>query len=72
MVQEVSQIASILFLIASTGCVALGPAGWRVLKRDGVVLRPLLRPAPRVETRLVWNARRVSPALQELLSAIPA
>lgn len=66
-VQEVSQIATILFVIASTGCVALGPAGFRVLQRDGVVMRPLTPPVPQVSTRLVWNPKRVSRALQAVL-----
>lgn len=66
-VQEVSQIATILFVIASTGCVALGPAGFRVLQRDGVVMRPLTTPVPQVSTRLVWNPKRVSRALQAVL-----
>ena len=67
-VQEVSQIATILFVIASTGCVALGPAGFRVLQRDGVVMRPLTPPVPQVSTRLVWNPKRVSSALQAVLA----
>lgn len=67
-VQEVSQIATIMFVIATTGCVALGPAGWRVLGRRGVVMRPLSPPTPMVTTRLVWNPGRVSPALEVVLS----
>jgi DNA-binding transcriptional LysR family regulator len=63
-VEEVSQIATILFVIATSRCVALGPAGWRVLHRNGVVVRPLAPPVPRVSTRLVWNPKRVSPALR--------
>ena len=69
-VEEASQLATILFLIASTGCVALGPAGWRVLTRQGVVIRPLPPPAPTVTTRLVWNPARISPALELALSAV--
>lgn len=63
LVQEVSQIATILFVVATTGCVALGPAGWRVLRRDGVVLRPLAPPVPEVATRLAWNPARLTPAV---------
>lgn len=66
-VHEVSQIATILFVIASTGCVALGPAGFRVLQRNGVVMRPLAAPVPQVSTRLVWNPKQVSRALQAVL-----
>jgi len=66
-VHEASQIATILFVIATSRCVALGPAGWRVLRRQGVVLRPLAKPTPRVSTRLVWNPRRVDKALQIVL-----
>lgn len=66
-VHEVSQIATILFVIAATGCVALGPAGFRVLRRDGVVVRPLAPPVPFVTTRLVWNPKRVSHALEAVL-----
>lgn len=68
-VMEISQIATILFAIASRGCVALGPAGWRVLQREGVTYRPITPPAPSIETRLVWNAGRLSPALSLLLEA---
>ena len=66
-VDEVSQLATILFLIATTHCVALGPAGWRVLTRQGVVIRSLEPPAPTVTTRLIWNPARVSPALEMAL-----
>ncbi len=68
-VQEVSQIATILFVIATSGCVALGPAGFQVLRRDGVVFRPLVPPAPSVQTRLVWNPKRVNAALRAVLEA---
>ena len=67
-VQEVSQIATILFVIATSGCVALGPAGWRVLRRDGVVIRPLAAPVPTVITRMVWNPARVNRALEVTLA----
>jgi len=66
-VQEVSQIATILFVIATSGCVGLGPAGWRILQRKGVIIRPLAPPVPQVSTRLVWNPRRVSSALELVL-----
>jgi DNA-binding transcriptional LysR family regulator len=65
--QEVSQIATILFVIGTVGCVALGPAGWRVLTRKGVVLRPLTPPVPQVTTRLVWNPKRTTQALRTVL-----
>lgn len=67
-VMEISQVATILFAVASMGCLALGPAGWRVLQRDGVAYRPITSPAPHIETRLVWNPDRVSPALSLLLN----
>ena len=66
-VQEVSQIATILFVIATSRCIALGPAGWRVLRREGVVIRPLSPPVPLVTTRLVWNPKRISTTLQVAL-----
>jgi DNA-binding transcriptional LysR family regulator len=68
---EASQVATILFLVATTGCVALGPGGWRVLRREGVVICPLTPPTPVVETRLIWNPRRVTPALERVLAAVP-
>jgi len=68
-VHEASQIATILFLIANSGCVALGPAGWRVLRREGVVLRSLPDPSPKVSTRLIWNPKRLDPALQVAIEA---
>jgi DNA-binding transcriptional LysR family regulator len=69
---EVSQIATILFVVATVGCIALGPAGWSVLRRVGVALRPLASPTPQVETRLIWNPRRVTPALNQLLAGVRA
>jgi len=68
-VEEVSQIATILFVIATTGCVALGPAGWRTLTRRGVVVRDVAPPVPTVTTRLIWNPGRVGPALGVALEA---
>ena len=67
-VEEASQIATILFIIATSRYVALGPAGWRVLRRQGVVLKPLEPPVPMVFTRLVWNPKRVSQALAVVLT----
>ena len=67
-VEEASQIATILFIIATSRYVALGPAGWRVLRRQGVVLKPLEPPVPMVSTRLVWNPKRVSQALAVVLT----
>ena len=69
-VEEASQIATILFLIAANGCVALGPAGWRVLTRQGVAIRPLVPPAPAVTTRLIWNPARCGPALEVALGCV--
>ncbi len=68
-VEQVSQIATILFVIATAGCVGLGPAGWRVLQRKGVVIRDLEPPVPRVSTRLIWNPSRVGRALEVVLAA---
>ena len=68
-VDQVSQIATILFVIATARCVALGPAGWRVLQRKGVVIRDLEPPVPRVSTRLIWNPARVGQALELVLAA---
>ncbi len=65
--QEVSQIATILFVIATTGCVALGPRSFTTLQRAGVVYRDLVPPAPEVETQLVWNPQRVSSALETVI-----
>lgn len=67
---EASQVATLLFAIATKRCVALGPASWRVLRRDGVLVRPLVEPAPAIETRLVWNPDRVSPAVSLMLAAL--
>ena len=69
-VEEASQIATILFLIAANGYVALGPAGWRVLTRQGVVIRGLVPPAPTVTTRLIWNPVRGGPALKVALGCV--
>lgn len=68
-VQEVSQIATILFVIATTGCLALGPRSFVTLERAGVVYRDLAPPAPEVETQLVWNPQRVSSAMETVISS---
>ncbi len=66
-VHEVSQIATILFVIATSGCLALGPAGFRVLRREAVAIRPLEDADAQVTTRLVWNPNRVGSALGTVL-----
>lgn len=71
-VQEVSQIATILFVIASTGCLAVGPAGFRVLRRDHVAIRPISDVTPPLTTRLVWNPDRISNPLRTVLGAAQA
>ena len=56
-------------VIATARYVALGPAGWRVLQRKGVVIRDLEPPVPRVSTRMIWNPARVGRALEVVLAA---
>ncbi len=65
--QEVSQIATILFVIATTGCVALGPRSFMTLQRRGVIYRDLEPPAPEVETQLVWNPLRMTSAMKTVI-----
>jgi DNA-binding transcriptional LysR family regulator len=68
-VQEVSQASTILFAVASLGCVSLGPASWRYLRRTGVEIVPVAHPAPTIATRLVWNEFSSKPAVVALLNA---
>jgi len=67
-VQEVSQAATVLFVVSTMDCVGLGPAAWRVLHRDGVVIKPIEPPVPKITTRLVWKSGGTSAAVDILLA----
>jgi len=68
-VQEASQLPTILFAVAMLGCVSIGPASWRVLRRDGVKLLPIAHPAPTISTRLVWNPSHNKSTVNAVLAA---
>lgn len=67
-VQEVSQAATVLFVVSTMGCVGLGPAAWKVLHRDGVVIKPIDPPVAKITTRLVWKSGGTSAAVDVLLA----
>ncbi|WP_082081408.1 LysR family transcriptional regulator [Bradyrhizobium sp. LTSP857] len=68
-VQEASQLPTILFAVAVLGCVSIGPASWRILRRDGVKLVPIAHPVPTISTRLVWNPNHNKPTVNAVLAA---
>jgi DNA-binding transcriptional LysR family regulator len=68
-VQEASQLPTILFAVAALGCVSIGPASWRVLRRDGVKLVSVAHPVPTISTRLVWNPNHNKPTVMSVRAA---
>jgi DNA-binding transcriptional LysR family regulator len=64
---EASELPTILFAVASLGCVTVGPRSWRSLKREGVRLVPIAKPAPRIVTQMVWNTDACKPVCKTLI-----
>ncbi len=69
-VQEVREMQTALSLVAAGFGVALLPESVRHLRRDGVVYRPLVEPAPRTELAVVSRADNLSPTQQNLLAVV--
>lgn len=66
---EASELPTILFAVASLGCVTIGPRSWRSLKRDGVKLVPIARPTPKIATQMVWNTNACKSVCKALVAA---
>ena len=66
-VQEASQVTSIVNLVASGLGVSILPASMQHMHTDGVVFRPIARPIPKARLSLIWrHADRDAPQLVRL------
>ncbi|MEE7489246.1 LysR family transcriptional regulator [Methylobacterium oryzae] len=71
MVQQLTQIHSILALVRAALGIALVPAAAERLRFEGVVFRPLALPAPRpVELLLAWRRDADDPLIAQLVSIL--
>lgn len=71
MVQQLTQIHSILALVRAALGIALVPAAAERLRFEGVVFRPLALPAPRpVELLLAWRRDADDPLIARLVSIL--
>ncbi|MEE7451014.1 LysR family transcriptional regulator [Methylobacterium radiotolerans] len=71
MVQQLTQIHSILALVRAALGIALVPAAAERLRFEGVVFRPLALPAPRpVELLLAWRRDADYPLIAQLVSIL--
>ncbi|WP_029360871.1 MULTISPECIES: LysR family transcriptional regulator [Methylobacterium] len=71
MVQQLTQIHSILALVRAALGIALVPAAAERLRFEGVVFRPLALPAPRpVELLLAWRRDADDPLIAQLVSIV--
>ncbi|KAA0121435.1 LysR family transcriptional regulator [Methylobacterium sp. P1-11] len=71
MVQQLTQIHSILALVRAALGIALVPAAAERLRFEGVVFRPLALPAPRpVELLLAWRRNADDPLIAQLVSIV--
>lgn len=71
MVQQLTQIHSILALVRAALGLALVPAAAERLRFEGVVFRPLALPAPRpVELLLAWRRDADDPLIAQLVSIV--
>jgi DNA-binding transcriptional LysR family regulator len=70
-VQQLTQIHSILALVRSALGIALVPAAAECLRFEGVVFRPFALPAPRpVELLLAWRRAADEPLIAQLVSVL--
>ncbi|MGU3420209.1 LysR family transcriptional regulator [Methylobacterium sp. D54C] len=70
-VQQLTQIHSILALVRAALGIALVPAAAERLRFEGVVFRPLALPAPRpVELLLAWRRDADDPLIAQLVSIV--
>ncbi len=70
-VQQLTQIHSILALVRAALGIALVPAAAERLRLEGVVFRPLALPAPRpAELLLAWRRGADDPLIARLVSIL--
>ncbi len=69
-VQEATQLQTIISLVAGGVGVALVPASLQNLQRAGVVYRYLQEPTPEVEIAVAWRQHDGSPVLQKFIDSV--
>jgi DNA-binding transcriptional LysR family regulator len=69
-VQEATQLQTIISLVAGGVGVALVPASLQNLQRAGVVYRYLQEPTPEVEIGVAWRQHDGSPVLQKFIDSV--
>jgi DNA-binding transcriptional LysR family regulator len=69
-VQEATQLQTIISLVAGGVGVALVPASLQNLQRAGVVYRFLQEPTPEVEIGVAWRQHDGSPVLQTFIDSV--
>lgn len=70
-VQETSQVTSIVNLVASGLGVSIVPASMQHMHTDGVTFRPITRPVPKARLSLIWrHADQDAPQLVRLRELI--
>ncbi|HEX4896469.1 MAG TPA: LysR family transcriptional regulator [Solimonas sp.] len=68
-VQEASQVSSIVNLVASGLGVSIVPASMQQMHTEGVIYRPIRRPAPKARLQLICReADRDAPQIRNLLA----
>jgi DNA-binding transcriptional LysR family regulator len=65
-----AQMQAIVSLVAAGVGVALVPSSLQNLRRQGLVYRPLLGAAPKVELAVAWRKDETSPVLQAFLQVV--
>jgi len=61
-VQHVSELQTLLALVAAGLGIGLVPASVKNVQRSDIVLRPIAEPAPQTELLMVWNRNETAPA----------
>lgn len=69
-VQEATQLQTIVSLVAGGVGVALVPASLQNLQRSGVVYRSLEEPTPELEIAVAWRQHDDSPVLQKFIDSV--
>lgn len=69
-VQQATQLQTIISLVAGGVGVALVPTSMQNLQRSGVVYRTLQELTPEVEVALAWRQHDPSPVLQKFVEAV--
>jgi DNA-binding transcriptional LysR family regulator len=69
-VQEASQMQTILSLVAAGIGVALIPASVRSLRKEDVQYRPLRERTPETGLAIAWRSSETSPALEQFINVV--